>query len=159
MGWIPPEEYVKTISQATMFGCLYFTNEQGWPIQLLSVYGEVHWQLPGGCTDVGETPWETAVRECAEETGHRFTGPPRLLVTQFIQAHEAWPLPKVGFVFDGGILRDREIDEITLDPEEHSEFRVKPLDAWRKIMAPEKFVRLGVVAAARQSGEHQLVIG
>lgn len=27
------------------------------------------WELPGGCVELGETPWSAARRECVEETG------------------------------------------------------------------------------------------
>ncbi|WP_346172850.1 NUDIX hydrolase [Streptomyces cuspidosporus] len=33
--------------------------------------------------DKGERPWETAVRECREETGLTVSGPPRLLATVY----------------------------------------------------------------------------
>lgn len=29
------------------------------------------WELPGGCVEIGETPWSAALRECTEETGVR----------------------------------------------------------------------------------------
>lgn len=29
------------------------------------------WELPGGCLELGETPWSAARRECIEETGVR----------------------------------------------------------------------------------------
>lgn len=29
------------------------------------------WELPGGCVELGETPWSAARRECIEETGTR----------------------------------------------------------------------------------------
>lgn len=29
------------------------------------------WELPGGCVELGETPWSAALRECTEETGIR----------------------------------------------------------------------------------------
>lgn len=149
---IPVEQYVRTIAQANMYGCMYFTDMRGRPVQLLSVYGVPQWQLPGGNTDVGEDPWTTAVRECEEEIGRPFSGEQRLLVVTYSAAFRAWPAPKLGLIFDGGRLRDDEIAAIRLDPEEHSEFRVLPMEEWQKIMQPGEFARLAATQAARDSG-------
>lgn len=82
--WMPPELYAATVPKTTAFACMYFTDEDDRPLQLHSVYSPAHpWQLVGGTMDLGERPWETAVRECREETGLTPPGPPRLLATVF----------------------------------------------------------------------------
>jgi 8-oxo-dGTP diphosphatase len=71
--WLPPHEYVAGLPKAAVYGCLFFTDTVGRPLQLRSaIHGG--WQWPGGDMDPDETPWETAVRECEEETGIVFAG-------------------------------------------------------------------------------------
>lgn len=36
---------------------------------LCHVTGASHWDIPKGCLDEGETPWEAVIREAREETG------------------------------------------------------------------------------------------
>ncbi|MFI6350669.1 NUDIX domain-containing protein [Streptomyces sp. NPDC050560] len=157
VGWLPTHEFIRTIERATLYGCLYFTDERGWPLQLLSVYGKREWQCPGGNTDPGETPWETALRECREETGISYTGPQRLLATHFLGRDESWPLAKVGFVFDGGTLSAAAIEAIVLDPAEHEAVRVLPLDAWRPLLPAARYHQLAAADAARRSGHTAFV--
>ncbi|MEU3778703.1 hypothetical protein AB0F11_36975 [Streptomyces sp. NPDC032472] len=54
MTWIPPEEYVKTIANATGYAGLYFTDTAGRPVQLRAVRPEDTWQWPGGNMDPGD---------------------------------------------------------------------------------------------------------
>jgi 8-oxo-dGTP pyrophosphatase MutT (NUDIX family) len=151
-GWLPPEEYARTIANATVYGCLYFTDTHGRPLGLRSSIDPGLWQWPGGNTDKGETPWETAVRECREETGLGFTGEPRLLTAAFAPVGGGWPLCRVGFVFDGGTLTDDQLDAIVLDPAEHSEWRVLTIEEWRTVMDPAVFGGLLEADAARRAG-------
>ncbi|MEU6619882.1 NUDIX hydrolase [Streptomyces litmocidini] len=151
--WLPPAEYVDTLPRATAYACLYFTDTAGRPFQLRAVYQSKPWQWPGGNMDPGETPWETAVRECREETGIVFTGEPRLLAAHFVTDRGAdWPANHIGFVFDGGELTDEQIAAVVLDPEEHSEYRLRTLDEWEREMNPREFARLAAVDRARRSG-------
>ncbi|MCC3769654.1 NUDIX domain-containing protein [Streptomyces sp. UNOC14_S4] len=148
--WLPVEQYVAGLPKAAVYGCLFFTDTAGRPLQLLSsVHGG--WQWPGGDMDPGESPWETAVRECREETGLVFTGPPRLLATEFMPVGQ-WPVTKVGFVFDGGELTDEELARITLDPEEHSSFEVRTMDEWAQVLDTRAWERLAAVNRARRTG-------
>ncbi|MCW6005395.1 NUDIX hydrolase [Micromonospora sp. CPCC 205371] len=61
-----------------------------------------YWELPGGCVDADESPYDAAVRELKEELGLS-AAPGRLLVVD-------WVPPRTGrtegvmFVFDGGVL-------------------------------------------------------
>ncbi|MCQ6555729.1 GNAT family N-acetyltransferase [Streptomyces sp. C10-9-1] len=153
-GWMPPERYAETVLKATAFACVYYTDEDDRPLQLHSVYSPAHpWQLVGGTMDPGERPWETAVRECREETGLTPPSPPRLLATVYGLPGAGWPYSSLGTVFDGGRLTPAQIRGIVLDPREHDEVRVLPLDGWRALMPPGDFARLSAVERARRTGE------
>ncbi|MFB6840989.1 NUDIX domain-containing protein [Streptomyces sp. NPDC056361] len=151
--WLPPVEYIATLPRATAYACLYFTDTAGRPFQLRASDRTERWQWPGGNMDPGETPWETAVRECREETGMTFTGEPRLLGTHFVTDRgEDWPANHIGFVFDGGELTDEQIAAVVLDPGEHSEYSLRTLDEWEREMTPGEFVRLAEIDRARRTG-------
>ncbi|MEU8794596.1 GNAT family N-acetyltransferase [Streptomyces sp. NPDC048643] len=151
--WMPPEQYAETVLKATAFACLHFTDQDGRPLQLHSVYSPGHpWQMVGGTMDHGERPFETAVRECREETGLTVSGPPRLLATVYGLPGAQWPYSTIGMVFDGGRLTAEQIRGITLNPREHDEVRVLPLDEWRARMPARDFARLSAVEEARTTG-------
>ncbi len=152
--WLPRDEYLSTLPKATCYACLYFTDERGRPLQLKSCYESTEiWQNAGGNLDPGETPWQTAVRETREETGLVITGGPRpLLLTHFIPEEPSWPVSRVGFIFDGGILTDDQLDHIVLDPEEHSDWSVRTLDEWRQEMNAATYDRLTTADTARRTG-------
>ncbi|MFF3394772.1 NUDIX domain-containing protein [Streptomyces sp. NPDC002669] len=147
------EQYAETVPKATLWACLYFTDESDRPLQVRSVYSPGYpWQLVGGTTDAGEDLWRTAVRECEEETGITPFGPPRLLATVFSPPGGGWPCSTLGTMFDGGRLTAAQIRGITLDPEEHDEVRVLPLAGWKELMPPGDFARLATVEKARRTG-------
>lgn len=100
---------------------------------------------------MNESPFDTAVRECREETGIIFTGRPKVLAV-FWQPVGKWPVAKLGFTFDGGQLTADALDRIQLDPDEHDEFAVKPLDEWAKIMETRDWERLAAVHHAQRTG-------
>ncbi|MFC7795109.1 NUDIX domain-containing protein [Streptomyces cinereoruber] len=151
--WLPPVEYVATLPRATAYACLYFTDTGGRPFQLRATYHSGTWQWPGGNMDPGETPWETAVRECREETGIVFTGEPRLLGTHFTTDRgDAWPANHIGFVFDGGELTDEQIAAVVLDPEEHDAHDLRTLEEWEREMDPAEFACLAAIDRARRTG-------
>lgn len=152
--WMPPAQYAETLMKATGFSCVFFTDEHDRPVQLHSVYSSTHpWQMAGGTMENGERPWQTAVRECLEETGLRVQGPPRLLATVFGLPGAEWPYSTMGCVFDGGRLTEAQIKGIVLDRREHHEVRVLPLEDWRPLMPPRDFTRLSAVMEARRTGE------
>lgn len=150
--WLPPEQYIATLPKATVYGCLFVTDEADRPIQLRAARNPELWQWPGGNMDPGETPWQCALRECVEETGLHITVEPRLLAVHFLPPLGQWTTHKIGFIFDGGRLAQQQISSIVLDPDEHTEVAVKSLDTWQKEMPPHSFARLDAVARARGTG-------
>ncbi|WP_328333097.1 MULTISPECIES: NUDIX hydrolase [unclassified Streptomyces] len=151
--WMPPEQYAEMVLKATAWACVYFTDEEDRPLQMHSVYSPEHpWQLVGGTMDPGERPWQTAVRECREETGMTLAGPPRLLATVYGLPGAGWPYSTFGCVFDGGRLGAAQVRDIAVSPEEHDEVRILPLAEWEALMPPRDFMRLRAVAEARRTG-------
>ncbi|WP_327328933.1 MULTISPECIES: GNAT family N-acetyltransferase [unclassified Streptomyces] len=150
---LPVEEYASTVPKSTGSAFIFFTDRHDRPLQLRATYSRVHpWQFPGGTTDHGERPWQTAQRECHEETGLVVEGPPRLLASVFGLPGGEWPFSTTGCVFDGGRLTDEQIRSIVLDPDEHDAVRVLPLEEWEPLMPPQDFARLDAVMTARLTG-------
>ena len=58
----------------------------------------------------------------------------------------------MGLVFDGGMLTQEQIRGMVLDPSEHDDVRVLPLEEWRPLMPQRDFARLSAVAEARRTG-------
>ncbi|MGZ9928323.1 GNAT family N-acetyltransferase [Streptomyces sp. NC-S4] len=151
--WVPPLQYADSLPRATAYVCLYVTDEDDQPLQLHSVYSPSHpWHMIGGAVDFGERPWDAVLRECREETGMTAVGPPRLLATVYGQPRAQRPYSTLQLVFDGGRLTEAQIRGFTLNPREHDEIRILPLEQWRALMPARDFTRLHAVAEARRTG-------
>ncbi|GGZ25685.1 hypothetical protein GCM10010300_81360 [Streptomyces olivaceoviridis] len=147
-GWLSPEEYVAALPKAVVSASVFFTDEHDRPVHLHSIYSPEHpWQWPGGTTEAGERPWQTAVGETAEGTGLVMSGPPRLLAAVFSLPGPEFPSSTVTFVFDGGQLTGKQLANIVLAPEEHDEVRAMPLEQWRALMPVGDFDRHAEEAA------------
>ncbi|MFE5558340.1 NUDIX domain-containing protein [Streptomyces sp. NPDC056544] len=151
--WLPPEEFAATLPKAAVFGAVFFTDEGDRPVQLRATYSSTHlWQWPGGIAEAGGRPWETAVRECREETGVHLAGPPKLPATVFGLPGKEWPLATVGFVFDGGRLPPGQLAGIVLDPDEHDQVQALTVPERQELMPGRDHARLEAVMAARRAG-------
>lgn len=75
---------------------LYIRDALDQPVRLRSVYGHRLWQFPGGNTDTGEDPLETARRKATEETGLDLgQGRPRRLLRHYLHPGPHWPMGKI----------------------------------------------------------------
>ncbi|MEV6194614.1 NUDIX hydrolase [Streptomyces sp. NPDC051920] len=83
------------------------------------------WTLPGGTveSDDGESPRQGAHRETAEEIGLDVELG-RLLAVDWILGPERPPL--VAYLYDGGVLDDRDLKSIRLQEEELLSWRLVP---------------------------------
>lgn len=155
--WRPIEEYAGSIANATMYGAFYFTDTDGRPLGLLSALRPGLWQFPGGDTDRGESPFDTALRETLEETGLdlRTENPEavarrQLLAVIHLDPTPEWPFPKTGYVFWGGELTGEQLSRIRLT-HEHARWRTETLLGWREHMRPSEYLRLMQIDRARRS--------
>lgn len=99
--WLPPAEFIATLSRATAYDSPYITDQHGHPVLLnSSAYkpdkGRI-WQFPGGQMDPGETPREAAVRETQQETGLT-SKCGRLLAVHFLPPEPTRPANKFGLL-------------------------------------------------------------
>jgi 8-oxo-dGTP diphosphatase len=95
------------------------------------------WDVPGGYVEPGESPAQGCTREIAEEIGlHRPAG--RLLVVDWAPHPDEGA--KILFLFDGGILTDRDLAELHVDGTEIIDARLFPT-ARIGDLTPERLAR------------------
>jgi ADP-ribose pyrophosphatase YjhB (NUDIX family) len=95
-------------------------RDQTGQILLVNPTYKKHWDMPGGMAEDNEPPRFAAEREIFEELGvHVETG--SLLALDWIGPHGPWD-DQLVFTFDGGMLPDGTINELTIKDREISEF-------------------------------------
>ena len=80
---------------------------------LLETTFKPDWELPGGIVNVGESPWDGAVREINEEMSLDVEVG-RILVVDWLSPYLGWE-DAVEIIFDGGVLTAEQLDAIVPD--------------------------------------------
>ncbi|BCM65685.1 hypothetical protein EASAB2608_01019 [Streptomyces sp. EAS-AB2608] len=105
----------------TASAAVVFCNEDSEVLIVKPTYKD-YWNLPGGAVDVehGETPYDAVVREVREELG---ISPPigRLLVHAWVTV--AGKGAQALYIFKGGVLSRQDMQALTLQQSELSEYR------------------------------------
>jgi len=132
-----------------------FVDDRNYVLLVKPTYKE-RWEIPGGLVEASESPHEAAAREVAEELGmDRALG--RLLCVDWVPARD----PKTDglmFIFDGGLLGAMELANVSLPPEELSEYRFVAPFALDQFL-PEHMARRVVTAlAARDAGRTDYLV-
>ncbi|MDX3520399.1 NUDIX domain-containing protein [Streptomyces scabiei] len=140
-GALCPEDFLAVRPKALTAATVLFTDAESRVLVVQPTYlPQGQWILPGGgCdSDTGESPRQAAVREVREELGlDRSLGP--LLAVDWINKppHPA----RVGYVYDGGLLTEKDTAEIRLPERE--------LRNWRFVTAAEVEALLPARLSAR----------
>ncbi|MFF7453306.1 NUDIX domain-containing protein [Kitasatospora sp. NPDC008115] len=143
------------MENATSYGCFHVTDTCGRTLGLRSRRDPTVWNWPGGDVERGEDPFTCAAREYREELGFGLevlhpglVEQPRLLAVTFTGPGPRWPRVKIGFIFDGGTLAGDQLNAVTLQPEEHTEWRTHTVEGWRPLLTEGAHNRLAQVDAA-----------
>jgi 8-oxo-dGTP diphosphatase len=131
-------DYTATLPTKRMGSAVLFTDAQDRMLLVEPTYKD-YWEIPGGCVDADESPYDAAVRELKEELALSIA-PGRLLVVDWVPP-SANRTEGVMFVYDGGTLTDAHTAEIHLPAEE--------LRSWRWCTAKDAADRLSDLLVRR----------
>ena len=118
------------------------------------------WTLPGGTieSDSGESPRQGARRETLEEIGLDVP-PGALLAVDWVAGARRPPLSL--YLYDGGVLTERQLDAIRLQEEELDSWRLVPVDELETYLYDNgaRRIRAGLAALLAGTGPAELVNG
>ena len=145
---LPPEHYYASLPAKRMAAGVLLLNHKD-EIMLVYPTYKPRWEIPGGVTEVDESPRACARREVLEEIGlDRDIG--RLLVVDYNE-RAGVKTESLMFIFDGGILTEEDIASIRLQEAELDRFAFYPLEALPDAMSDTLRRRMQRAFAERQN--------
>ncbi|MBV8725676.1 MAG: NUDIX hydrolase [Candidatus Eremiobacteraeota bacterium] len=140
-GTIAPEYYVRESPGYATIMALTPNDEVVLVRQYRYGSDAIHLELPAGMLQEGEDPRDCAIRELAEETGYATEDCRRVAV----YLHEPVRSPARAYVYLG--LRARKTSDARLDPTEHLQVEVAPLQRFREMLRDGTIDAGGSIAA------------
>jgi 8-oxo-dGTP diphosphatase len=134
------DDYTAALPAKRLGSAVLFTDPAGRVLLVEPTYKD-YWEIPGGCVEVDESPYDAAVRELKEELGLPVT-PGRLLVVDWVPPRRG-RTEGVMFVFSGGLLSPAREAAIRLPQQE--------LRGWAWCDPAEAGTRLSALLARRVS--------
>lgn len=157
MELLPDDVYYSRLNTVNLASGALIRNRAGEVLVVNPTYRD-HWLIPGGCVDKDESPAETCMREIKEELGLD-VAISRLLSIEYLARRDYKP-EAVHFIFDGGIIGEEQIAEISLCEKELSEFRFLPVEQACELLNSSLAVRFrAAYEQVNQSGPAYLERG
>ncbi|MBV9024278.1 MAG: NUDIX hydrolase [Streptomycetaceae bacterium] len=142
------EEWLESMARSTSAAAVVFYDADFRMLLLHATYEDC-WQPAGGTVEHGQDPWQAALREVAEETGHQLSGPPRLLGVDWYRPASLDPYAQ--FLFQGPCI-DRRTFSVTLS-DEHDAWDLRTVEEWEPLVGPDHAARLALVRDALRTGQ------
>ncbi|THV39769.1 NUDIX hydrolase [Glycomyces buryatensis] len=144
----PPQQILDGFAVSFAVACAFFTDPAGQVLIVKPNYRD-YWQFVGGMVDRGESPHDACAREVKEEIGLDVPVG-GLLVLDWEQHNEFVAGPMSVYVFDAGVIDDR--DAIRLQENELEKFDFLPPEAAAPRFAAANRARIGLAVEARRAG-------
>jgi len=140
-------DFAETVPKRRMTACALFFNEKHEILIVKPTYrDDDDWLIAGGTVDLNESPFEACKREVREELGVDF--PVRQLLCIEYQSLQGAKTESLHFIFYGGVLSERQVQQIKLPTDELSDLRFCKLDEAMKLLSPRLGERLVFALAA-----------
>jgi len=148
---LPRKEYFATLPKKPLAGGALFFDRRGRLLIMRPTYRK-DWIIPGGMVEAGESPFQACVREVKEELGLKLKIGRLLCVDYQPVRAKDFIDDSMQFIFDGGVLTDKQIEKIVIDPEEHLEYRFVTQAEALRLLNPELSRRTKICLALRKRG-------
>lgn len=111
------------------------------------------WDLPGGMAEANEPPHQAAQRELTEELGLELPVG-NLLCIDWVSPHGPWD-DLLAFIFDGGVLDDSQVADLTLVDGELAGFKFCTEKQAQERLHPRVWRRAAAAIEALKTGNVQ----
>lgn len=143
-GFLPSDQHYLRLAKKPASGGVIYRDKQGQILLVKQTYSEF-WTIPGGSSIHLESPKECARREVAEELGIELPVK-RLLLLEY--HNHTGQRDFIHFIFDGGIIGQKQINQIVLQAEEIETFGLFELKQAKKIMSQWSRERISFILEA-----------
>ena len=145
------KEWYKTLPKKHIGVGIILKNKEGKILILKTNYLGGKWTFPAGGNEQYESPHETIIREVHEEIGIDINVG-RLLFIETVN-HKDINEDNIVFYFDGGILSEAQIQEISLTEQETIDFGFYNASELEKMLEPHVKARLPYLLKALEQDE------
>ena len=143
-------EYYQSLPKKRMAVGVLFFNTEGKILMVNPTYKD-HWEVPGGVVELNESLKAAAEREIKEELGLT-VNISDLLCVDYV-ADSQGKGDSLQFLFDGGVISDKQIGSIKLQSEELSEHKFFDPANFNVEMSEKIKYRISRALEARKAGK------